>query len=80
MNYSIDFVNNLHRRLRNIGIEIELTANFPFIYLYKVNGKLVTEKFDSEHGFVIMLLPISTGTKPRLNDSKIFFEKVRSMI
>ena len=40
-------------RLKRIGIEVELFGNYPWIYLDKVNGKRVTEKFEGNHGFTI---------------------------
>ena len=44
----------LRKRLKKIGIEIELTANLPWIYLNSVNGKLVEkEDWTAEHGFTI---------------------------
>jgi hypothetical protein len=49
-----DNLNKLRRRLKKIGIEIELTANLPWIYLYSVNGKWVEkEEWTAEHGFTI---------------------------
>jgi hypothetical protein len=44
------------RRMKRIGIELECVGNYPWIYLDKVNGKRVTEKFRAEHGFTIAVL------------------------
>lgn len=46
----------LKNRLSKIGIEIEITGNFPWIYLYKVNGNTVKEKLHSKHYFTIAFL------------------------
>jgi len=44
------------RRMKRIGIELECTGNYPWIYLSAVNGKRVTEKFRANHGFTIAFL------------------------
>jgi len=41
-------------RLKKINIEIECLGNYPWIYLYKVNGNRVKEKYLANHGFTIM--------------------------
>jgi hypothetical protein len=49
-----DNLNKLRKRLKKIGIEIELAANLPWIYLYSVNGKRVEkEDWTANHGFTI---------------------------
>lgn len=45
-------------RMNRIGIQVELGANYPWIYLEKINGKRVIEKQHSEHGWTIALLSI----------------------
>lgn len=49
------------KRLKKLGIEVALGANYPWIYLDTVNGKRVREKHMSEHGFVVGYLSIRTG-------------------
>ena len=46
-------VQRVRRRLSKIGIDVKLVANFPWIYLDKVNGVKVKEKKNSEHGWCI---------------------------
>ncbi len=41
------------RRLKKIGIETDYFANYPWIYFNSINGKRVTEKFQSDYGFVV---------------------------
>ena len=48
----------LKKRLNKIGIDVEFVANFPWIYLYKINGQLVREQYEAEHGFTIAFLPV----------------------
>jgi len=40
-------------RLLKIGIEVEFLGNIPYIYLTKINGQKVTEKFHANHGFTV---------------------------
>lgn len=63
-------------RLKSIGIDIELSANYPWIYLDKVNGKKVTERFHAEHGFTIAFLPIK-GEELRFTDITEIFKIIR---
>jgi len=43
----------LINRLKNIGVEIKLGANYPWVYLDYINGIRVTEKNAANHGFCI---------------------------
>ena len=45
-------------RLKKININLDLVANYPWIYIDKINGKKVKETHQSEHGFVIGYHPI----------------------
>lgn len=44
-------------RLNKIGIEVKLSGNFPWIYLYEICGIRVKETFQANHGFTVMFLP-----------------------
>ena len=37
----------LKRRLDKIGIDVEFAANYPWIYIWKINGKRVKETFEA---------------------------------
>jgi hypothetical protein len=50
-------------RLNKIGISVELVGNYPWIYLSKVNGVSVGEKFMSNHGFTLAFTPLKYGCK-----------------
>jgi len=52
----MDKIQIFKNRLSKIGIEINLTGNFPWIYLDTVNGNKVKEKFMANHGFTIAFL------------------------
>jgi len=70
-------INKLVRRLKKIGIDIELRANYPWIYLYKVNGIIVTEKFNANHGFTAFYLTASAFS---WSDRHKVFTKIREML
>lgn len=66
-------LNILINRLKKIGIEIECYCNYPWIYLYKVNGNVIKEKYMAEHGFTIAFLPVRRDLPFHFTDiSKIF--------
>ena len=54
-------------RLKKIGIEVKLHGNYPWIYLYSVNGNVVKEKLHANHGFTIAFMPI------KIDDNEIKF-------
>ena len=72
-------LNRLVSRLKKIGIEIEMFANVPWIYLDKVNGNRIQKEdyFCGNHGFTIAFLPIRTDQKMELTDIKKVFEVIR---
>jgi hypothetical protein len=49
-------INSLINRLDKIGIKIEVSSNYPWVYLDSINGKRVTEKYNANHGFNIAWL------------------------
>ena len=69
-------INRLVPRLRKIGIDIELIGNIPWIYLRKVNGNTVKEKFNADHGFTIAFYPLK-GQKMELTDTTEIFKIIR---
>jgi len=68
----------LRRRLLRIGIDIELKSNMPWLYLSRVDGKHVKERFLAEHGFCIAFLEYSDeGSTAKLTDIKEIFKVIR---
>ena len=63
--------------MTKLGIECEFVGNFPWIYLDKINGKRVTERFCGNHGFTIAFLPIREGQKMNLTDIGEIMKVVR---
>lgn len=67
-------------RLKKLGIEIELFGNYPWIYIGRINGKNVTEKFEAEHGFTIAFLPIKPDKELEFTDITEIFKLIRKYI
>ena len=67
---------SLIRRLKRLGIKLEMFGNAPWIYLDSVNGVKVTDKLHSEHKFTIAFR--SNGTE--LTDIKEIFRVIRKCI
>ena len=65
-------INRLVPRLRKIGIDVELIGNYPWIYLRKVNGNTVKERFEGNHGFTIAFLPLKDQKMELTNITEIF--------
>lgn len=76
----MDKISIFYRRLKKIGIEIELFGNYPWIYLDKVNGKKVKEKYWSDHGFTIAMNPIRMGQELKFLDIPGTFKLIRNYL
>jgi len=70
-------IETLINRLNKIGIKIEVKANYPWIYLDKINGVKVTETFMANHGFTVAWLPIRTDEEVSLSDVTEIFKLIR---
>ena len=64
-------------RLKKIGIDIDLVGNFPWIFLDKVNGKTVTEKFEGNHGFTIAFYPVKRDQELKFTNTEEIFKVIR---
>lgn len=40
-------------RMKKLGITLKFSSSIPWVYIDEICGKKVTEKYASEHGFVI---------------------------
>jgi hypothetical protein len=78
----MDVLERLIKRLKRIGIEIELAGNYPWIYLETVNGNRIQEEdfFYGNHGFTIAFLPTTLGKKMEITDIKKTFKVIRKYI
>lgn len=64
-------------RLHKIGIQVTFMGNYPWIYLSTINGKRVTEKFQANHGFTVMFIPVSKDQKTSFTDLTEIFSLIR---
>jgi hypothetical protein len=64
------------KRLKRIGVEVELVANYPWVYMTKVNGVPVTELFMANHGFTAFF--VHRGDK--WSDRREVFAKIRELL
>jgi hypothetical protein len=67
-------------RLKKIGIEVELVGNYPWIYIDKINGKRVTERFKGNHGFTIAFLPVRNDQEMEFTDIVEIFKLIRKYV
>tara|TARA_R110000868_G_scaffold14285_8_gene66403 strand:+ start:16962 stop:17195 length:234 start_codon:yes stop_codon:yes gene_type:complete len=67
----------LRNRLLKIGITIEMFSNYPWIYLDKVNGNAVKEKYFANHGFTIGFNPAKLGDVFSYTDLTQIFKIIR---
>ena len=70
----------LRKRLSKIGIDVVFVANYPWIYLYKINNKLVKEKYMAEHGFTVAFLPVRRDIPFYFTNLSIIFKLIRKYL
>lgn len=73
-------INSFVNRLAKIGIEVELTGNYPWIYMSKVNNKPVKGKFLANHGFCVFFVSYIKGEGARITDIPTIFNKIRETL
>lgn len=73
-------IDSFKRKLKRLGIEIEMSANYPWIYLDSVNGIRVYERFQGNHGFTAFFLPVRIGIPVHFTCIRSVFQKIREMI
>lgn len=66
----------IHRMAKK-NIKIDLGGNYPWIYIDKINGKRVTEKFQANHGFAIGFSSIKPGQEFQFSDISEIFRLIR---
>lgn len=64
-------------RMKRIGIDLELAGNYPWIYITKINGIPVIEKFYSNHGFTLAFSPVKMNSNVLFTDLKEVFKLIR---
>ena len=73
----MDMLDVFMKRMGKLGIKIELSANYPWVYINKINGKIVKETFLGNHGFTIAFLPIREEQNTKLTDIGVIFSLIR---
>jgi len=76
-NTEMEKINIFIRRLKKLGINVEISLNTPWIYMHSVNGKRVTEKFEAEHGFTLAFRPLRPNQELKFTDIKEIFKIIR---
>ena len=74
---NMEQLDTLKNRLDKIGIDVEFVANYPWIYLDKVNGQQVKERYQAEHGFTIAFLPVRRDKPFHFTDLSVIFKLIR---
>jgi hypothetical protein len=80
MKNGMDKIEIFIKRLKKIGIEIELSGNLPWIYLDKINGVRVTELYSGNHGFTIGFYPIRKDQIFDFTDISEIFNLIRKYV
>ncbi len=73
----MDKLTTFINRMNKLGVDIKLEGNFPWIYIYTINGKRVTERFQGNHGFTIAWSPIRAGQEVTFSDITEIFKLIR---
>jgi hypothetical protein len=65
-------------RLKKIGIEVKLKGNFPWVYIDEICGLKVKERFEGNHGFTLIFLPVRNDSPPsEFTDITEIFKLIR---
>ena len=73
-------VKSLERKLRKLNIDVDFEYNVPWIYLARVNGVRVKERFNANHGFTAFYYPVAANKSTHFSDLKYVFKKIRQMV
>lgn len=73
-------IDSFVNRLDKIGIKVELIGNWPWVYLHKVNGVVITNKMHSNHGFTVFFKAIETDRKDTITDISAIFKQIREVL
>jgi hypothetical protein len=65
-------------RLKKIGIEVKLVGNYPWVYIDEICGIKVKERFEGNHGFTLIFLPVRNDSPPsEFTDITEIFKLIR---
>ena len=67
-------------RMKKVGVDVVLKANYPWIYIDTINGKRVVETFEANHGFTVGYLSIRQDGEFVFSDINETFKLIRKYI
>lgn len=68
----------LLKSLKSIGIELELQANLPWVYIVSINGNLIPEEeWTANHGYNLGFISVKRGEGFRFSDVSKTFKLIR---
>jgi len=67
------------KRMVKLGIELQMSSNYPWIYIDSVNGNRIQREdyFEGNHGFTIGFLPVRVGEPFHFTDITEIFKLIR---
>lgn len=71
-----EFIESFVKRMERVGVKVELVGNYPWIYIDRINGKKVTERYLGNHGFTLCFLPLR-DQKTEFTDITEIFKLIR---
>jgi hypothetical protein len=79
MNPQYEVLNTLMRRMKKLNIDLELSSNYPWIYLTSVNGNRIKKEdyYDGNHGFTIAFSPLKPDEKVKITSITKTFRVIR---
>lgn len=73
-------VSSFVNRLAKIGINVELVGNYPWVYMRKVNGNSVKDKWLGNHGFTVFFRATKPGQSDTITDINVIFKQIRKLL
>ena len=68
------------RRLGKLGIQVDLCANLPWIYIAAINGKQVKERYEADHGFTAFWYPTKLDEPVTFTNRREVFKLIRKYV
>ena len=65
------------KRMKRLKINVQLSSNYPWIYMESINGRRVKDKFRSDHKFTIAFAPIRKDQIVKFTDISETFKIIR---
>ena len=66
-------------RMKKLGIDVEFMYNYPWIYIYKINGNIIQPEdyFEGNHGFTVGFLPVRVDQEFDFTDIGRIFKLIK---